>query len=245
MISVIMAVNRLDKYVHISIESILQQTYQDFELIIVANGIDCARIVRELSKFSESDYRVKIYSSPIGQLAFALNFAISKCNYSIVARMDSDDISFPERLEKQYKYLQYNNLDLVGTAICLIDENNSFIKKITYPGGPAIKKNLPFKNCFAHPSVMFRKDFFLKYRGYCGGFNSEDYDLWFRMLSDSPRWDNMLEPLLSYRVHANSTQKSKLAYYECASYSLREFLKNRTVINFFSLIYHCSKALIK
>ncbi|ECW1186428.1 glycosyl transferase, partial [Salmonella enterica] len=48
MISVIMAVNRLDKYVHISIESILQQTYKDFELIIVANGIDCARIVREL-----------------------------------------------------------------------------------------------------------------------------------------------------------------------------------------------------
>ncbi|EBR4238148.1 glycosyl transferase, partial [Salmonella enterica] len=83
------------------------------------------------------------------------------------------------------------------------------------------------------------------HRGYSGGFNSEDYDLWLRMRDSIPRWDNMDEPLLNYRIHSNSTQKSKLAYYECASYSLREFLKNRKMINFIACIYHFSKALIK
>lgn len=82
---------------------------------------------------------------------------------------------------------------------------------------------------------MFKKDVILKQRGYCGGFNSEDYDLWLRILNECPniRWDNLSECLLNYRIHNKSTQKSALAYYECASYSLREFLKKELLRIFF------------
>ncbi|MDX7986411.1 glycosyltransferase [Xenorhabdus sp. 12] len=245
MISVVMAVNRYDKHVDLSIQSILQQTFQSFELIIVANGSNHIEITNKLNFLCKMDSRIKVHFSPIGQLAFALNYAISKSSYDIIARMDSDDISVPERLEKQFAYLEKNQLDLVGSAINLIDDNDNFLRKRLYPHKDKIKKQLPFKNCFAHPSLMFRKDFFLKFRGYNGGFNSEDYDLWLRMQEANPSWDNMDEALLNYRIHSNSTQKSKLAYYECAGYSLREFLKNKKLSNFIACVYHFAKALFK
>ncbi|EBK7539950.1 glycosyltransferase, partial [Salmonella enterica] len=232
-------------YVMPAINSILNQTFRNYELIIIANGKDASEIATTLKEKINSNQQVKIIETCIGQLGFSLNLAISRSKYDIIARMDSDDISHPERLEKQITYLEKNNLDLVGTAINLIDENDTFLGLRSYPQKNAIFKKIIFKNPFAHPSVMFRKDFFLKHRGYCGGFNSEDYDLWLRMRDSIPRWDNMDEPLLNYRIHSNSTQKSKLAYYECASYSLREFLKNRKMINFIACIYHFSKALIK
>ncbi|EEF4573392.1 glycosyltransferase, partial [Salmonella enterica] len=238
-------VNRFDLYVMPAINSILNQTFRNYELIIIANGKDASEIATTLKEKINGNQQVKIIETCIGQLGFSLNLAISRSKYDIIARMDSDDISHPERLEKQITYLEKNNLDLVGTAINLIDENDTFLGLRSYPQKNAIFKKIIFKNPFAHPSVMFRKDFFLKHRGYSGGFNSEDYDLWLRMRDSIPRWDNMDEPLLNYRIHSNSTQKSKLAYYECASYSLREFLKNRKMINFIACIYHFSKALIK
>ncbi|HFH6576398.1 TPA: glycosyltransferase, partial [Salmonella enterica] len=234
-----------DIYVMPAINSILNQTFKNYELIIIANGKDASEIATTLKGKINTSQQVKVIETCIGQLGFSLNLAISQSNYDIIARMDSDDIAHPDRLEKQITYLEKNNLDLVGTAINLIDENDIFLGLRTYPQKNEIFKKIIFKNPFAHPSVMFRKAFFLKHRGYSGGFNSEDYDLWLRMRDSTPRWDNMEEPLLNYRIHSNSTQRSKLAYYECASYSLREFLKKRKMINFIACIYHFSKALIK
>ncbi|HDJ2743373.1 TPA: glycosyltransferase [Salmonella bongori] len=245
MISVVMCINKYDLYVLPAINSILSQTYKNFELIIVVNGNDAKIISNILKENLPTDQDIRIIETCIGQLGFSLNLAISLSKYDIIARMDSDDISLPERLARQLIYLEKNNLDIVGSAINLIDENNILLDTRTYPNKTSIANKIIFKNCFAHPSVMFRKSFFLKFRGYNGGFNSEDYDLWLRMRDSTPRWDNMDEPLLNYRIHSNSTQKSKLAYYECASYSLREFLKNRKIINFIACIYHFSKALIK
>ncbi|WP_225911475.1 glycosyltransferase [Salmonella enterica] len=240
-----MCINRFDIYVMPAINSILNQTFKNYELIIIANGKDASEIATTLKGKINTSQQVKVIETCIGQLGFSLNLAISQSNYDIIARMDSDDIAHPDRLEKQITYLEKNNLDLVGTAINLIDENDIFLGLRTYPQKNEIFKKIIFKNPFAHPSVMFRKAFFLKHRGYSGGFNSEDYDLWLRMRDSTPRWDNMEEPLLNYRIHSNSTQRSKLAYYECASYSLREFLKKRKMINFIACIYHFSKALIK
>lgn len=240
-----MAVNRYDEYVDASILSILNQSFKNIEFIIVANGEKHKEIHEELNAKYHADIRVRIHSLPIGQLAFALNYAISISRYDIIARMDADDISISDRLQKQYCFLNENNLDLVGTAIQLINENDLVIGDIFYPDSAKIKKVLKFKNCFAHPTIMFRKKIFLKCRGYNGGFNSEDYDLWVRMSEYDPRWDNMQECLLSYRVHTNSTQRSKLAYCECAGYSLRDFLKSKTIKNFLAFIYHTAKALVK
>ncbi|EKM0568046.1 glycosyltransferase [Escherichia coli] len=245
MISVIMCINKYDSYVMPAINSILNQTYKKYELIIVANGNEASDIARALKNNIKQTENVNIIETNIGQLAFSLNLAISKAKYDIIARMDSDDIALPNRLQKQIKYLIDNELDLIGTSINLIDENDGFLGVRLYPRQKLINRYIMFRNCFAHPSIMFRKDLFLKTRGYNGGFNSEDYDLWLRMRSLKPRWDNMEEPLLNYRVHSNSTQKSKLAYYECAGYSLREFLKKKSIMSFLSCTYHFIKALVK
>ncbi|MDC9150922.1 hypothetical protein PSK29_14490 [Escherichia coli] len=85
----------------------------------------------------------------MGQLSFALNYAVTKCKYSIIARMDSDDVSLPLRLEKkQYMYMLQNDLEMVGTGIRLINENGEFIKELKYPNHNKINKILPFKKLF-------------------------------------------------------------------------------------------------
>lgn len=123
MISVLMGVHRLDEYVYPAIESILEQRDIDLELIIVANGDDFLSIEKELKDKYKNHPKVNILSTPIGQLAHALNIGLSNAKYDYIARMDSDDISHPHRLSKQIKYLKEKDLDLVGTNVNLIDKD--------------------------------------------------------------------------------------------------------------------------
>ena len=95
--------------------------------------------------------------------------------------MDSDDISYPNRLRRQLNYLLENNLDMVGSNVRLIDESGNSIGSRIAPKGRSINKKIPFGSTFIHPSCMYKKDLIIKARGYNSGFNSEDYDLWLRV----------------------------------------------------------------
>nr|CAC9140994.1 colanic acid biosynthesis glycosyltransferase WcaA [Citrobacter werkmanii] len=129
MISVVMCINRFDLYVMPAINSILNQTYTEFELIIVANGNNASEIAAIIKKKEVVNKKnIRVIETSIGQLGFSLNLAISESKYDIIARMDSDDISLPQRPELQIKYLQLNELDLVGSAINLIDEDDNFFE---------------------------------------------------------------------------------------------------------------------
>lgn len=240
MISIILPVHVYDEYSKLAIESMLIQTFAEFELIIVANGDNYESIFNSIES-DYSDQRIVLIKSPIGQLAFAVNFALGYAKYELIARMDADDISVPNRLELQYEYLKNENLDMVGSDLKLIDENGSDLGYRTYPKGRKINQLLPLKNCFAHNTILVKKSILLKLRGYNSGFNTEDYDLWLRMLRDgSVKWDNMDEFLVLYRIHSNSTQRHKLSYAEAAGLALRECLLSFT---FKKMVAVCSNIL--
>src|SRR5699024_8661873 len=122
MVSVLMGVHKIDRYSFPAIDSILNQKNVDFELIIVANGDECESIQESIKNKYKNNNKVKVLSTPIGQLAHALNIALSNSKYDYIARMDSDDIAHPERLSKQLSYLKEYELDLIGSNINLIDE---------------------------------------------------------------------------------------------------------------------------
>ncbi|MGH1472168.1 MAG: glycosyltransferase [Cellvibrionaceae bacterium] len=245
MITVLMAINKYDAYCPKAINSILDQTLKDIELLIIANGPDAEKIKELVLAVSKNDVRVKVITSQIGQLANALNIGIDNASFDFIARMDADDISHASRLEKQIDYLEINELDMVGCNARLIDENDKFIEVRKMINGSSIGKAIPFKNTFIHPSILIKKSILLKVRGYNSGFNSEDYDLWLRLWRMGIKWNNMDDVLLDYRIHRSASQRKLLGYAESLGYAVREFMLKKNSINLLAIFYHFGKALFR
>ena len=206
-ISVIMSVYNGEKYLHEAISSILNQTYKDFEYIIVDDGsTDGTKHI--LSFFSDS--RIKIFEKNHEGLVSALNFAMQQSSGEYIARMDADDISKPDRLEKQLQFMRINNLALCGSRVETIDQANNKTGNYHFPpiGLNNARVYAFFHNPFIHPSVMFRKDIVLRAGGYRHFVHIEDYELWTRIIYKYPS-DNIKEYLLQYRIHGGQiTRKS-------------------------------------
>lgn len=226
LVTVILAINKIDKYFESSIKSILNQSHRNIELIIIANGEFSVDIKEEISS-KYKDHRLEIITTPIGQLSFALNLGLHHSKGSFIARMDADDICDPFRIEKQLNFILSTEADIVSSNANIIDENGKII------GERLIKNNISeilfFKNPITHPSVLYRKNSIIKLRGYNSGFNSEDYDLWHRASREKMIFKNIPENLISYRVHQNSTQGKKLGYAEVTGLSIREFLLTKNI----------------
>jgi glycosyltransferase involved in cell wall biosynthesis len=248
LISVLMASDRITKYLEASIQSLLDQTYVNIEIIFICNGDKSNDICNYLlEKFK--DQRLKIFKTPIRQLAYSLNLGLSLSKGNVVARMDSDDISVPERLQMQYEYLINNNMDLVGSFLELINTDDNFIGRRKYPIGDSIVKKIYLTNPFAHNTIVCYKNVLINNRGYLGGFNTEDYDMWLRLKVMNIRWDNLPLYLVKYRVHNQSSQRSILSYAEASSHIYREFLLHPSlrkfyflVISFFKVIFLSNKS---
>ena len=199
-ISVLMPVYNAEEYVADAISSILEQTFSDFEFIIINDGSrdKTAAIVK-----SFKDERIKFIDNPKNQgLIVVLNQGLDLCRGEYIARMDADDISYPERFAKQIDFLD-NHLDvgLLGTAGENFGDNNDR----HYQPEDVDVIDLLRGVCFYHPSVMIRRsvliDNGLKYnKNY---YLVEDYELWARMLKVC-RLCNLNEILIKYRVHAKS-----------------------------------------
>lgn len=243
-VSVLLATNRVDAYLIKAIDSICRQTISNFELLVVANGVDARGIVEYIRR-KVSDDRIVFIETPIGQLAHALNLALVQARGEYIARMDADDIALPDRLEKQLEFLIENNLDLLGCNLVLIDENDREIGRRIYPRGASIKKRLPFSNPFAHNTIFAKKNVLIGARGYNSGFNTEDYDLWLRLGRASVRWDNMPNSLVCYRIHSNSSQRRLLGYAEATALSMREFLLEKSINNLAAFLFHFFKTFIR
>ena len=208
----------------LAIKSILDQSLEDFELIIVAN--DCDDNIWEYLQTFE-DERIRLYRTTIGQIAFNLNYAINISQSDLIARMDADDISHKDRLKIQYEYLLKNpHVDIVGSGVNLIDDNNIKFDTLLNPqSNKNIRDSLPYKNPICHPTVVIKKLALLKHAGYLGGFYSEDYSLWLRLARDENIiFYNIQEYLLDYRISDSQTRGSKLAYAETAGLLWTEFV---------------------
>ena len=200
-VSVLMPAYNAQDYIAESIESILNQTFKDFELIIINDGSkdDTPKIVK---KYAEKDKRIKFVNHKKNRgLIAVLNEGMDIAKGEYIARMDSDDISLPDRLKKQVKYLdKHTDVSLVGSSI----EFFPIYNKWDVLAEPKLF-DLLRGNCFAHPTVMLRKSDFDKYnlRYNPKYIYVEDYELWaraFRYL----KLCNIQDVLLKYRWHDNN-----------------------------------------
>lgn len=198
-ISVVMPVLNGEKYIKQSIESILVQTFKDFEFIIIN---DASEDNTEKIILSFNDDRIRYYKNEenIG-IPRSLNKGIQLVKGKYIARMDADDISLPNRFEEQFNYLENNyDIALVGSWVEFIDENGNKKNIWKVPSDfLLIKFFLLSGNCLAHSSIFFRKSFIDKIGGYNNDFKySQDYELYLRMLSDFKLY-NIPKVLLQYR----------------------------------------------
>lgn len=205
-ISVIMSSHNGEKFIKEAINSILSQSFTNFEFLIVQDGsTDLTPVI--LSDFSQKDKRIKIITNPecIG-LTKSLNRALKQARGEYIARMDDDDISLPERFAKQIDLMEKNlKMALIGCLGFVINERGEIIgeKKLVLCY-LEIKKQLLFNNQFIHSSLMLRKTILDKEGFYNEKFKkAQDYELVLR-LAAKYSVANLPEKLLKWRLLSNS-----------------------------------------
>jgi len=196
-----------EKFLKDAIESILSQTYNFFEFLIVYDA-SSDNSLSIINKFKNKDERIILINGDGKGIIHALNKGIKKSKGRYIARMDCDDISLPTRLEMQINYMVKNRLDICGCHCFYIDKYNQINDVNMSP----VSHNMCFislasKVPFAHPSVMIRKDFLTNNNLLYGQTNNkaaEDLDLWVRIYKKGGKFGNVNKVLFKYRVVKNS-----------------------------------------
>lgn len=205
-ITVLMPVYNCELYIQEAIDSILNQTFTDFEFLIIDDA-STDKTIDIIKRYNDS--RIKLIIKPINTgYTNSLNYGLKIAKGEYIARMDGDDISLPERFAKQVKLLD-QNIDIVvcGTLFSIIGANNI----ITVPQSHEDIKLAMLKDCcIAHPTVMIRKHCLDKF-DLIYDVNkepAEDYDLWTRLLPIA-KLHNLQEILLDYRVHTSQVSQKR------------------------------------
>ena len=201
-----MSVYNGEKYLSEAIESVLNQTYKDFEFIIINDGSSDSSL-EIIKKYQNQDERIVLISRENKGLVASLNEGIEKAKGKYIARMDADDICLSTRFEEQIEYMEKNKLDLCGSWIETFDERN-ILNVWKYPETHSDIEFRSFFMCsFAHPSVMIKKIVFdkLKYENE----TAEDYRLWCDILANGYKVGNIQKVLLKYRLHNNQLTQTK------------------------------------
>lgn len=208
-ISVIMAVYNSENYLSKAINSILSQTYKDFELIIVDDAsIDNSS--RIINRFEKVDSRIiVIHNKKNLGIGKSRNIGMDKASGEYIAVMDSDDVSLDNRLQKQITYMKQNPDSLVlGGQLMLIDCNDDVIQATTdYPIKIYRWDTLTSTRVIAHPCMMIRRDYLQRLGGYPENYvNCVDRGLFQKMSLDKDfNMQNLEDLILKYRVHQAST----------------------------------------
>jgi glycosyltransferase involved in cell wall biosynthesis len=201
-ISVLMSVYNDEDFLSSSIESILSQSFQDFEFILINDG-SSDRSPEIIQEYASKDKRIKVIEQENIGLTKSLNKGLSLARGAYVARQDGGDISLPERFSLQNKFLDdHPNVSILGTSVSLIDEDSNVIRTKIQPGEiQYIKKILYKKNCFSHGSLMFRRKEILNLGGYREDLPlAQDYDL---ILRAAERYDLSNLPHVLYQQRMN------------------------------------------
>lgn len=205
LISVLMPVYNAEKFVGEAIESVLKQTCADFEFIIVNDGSTDGSL--KIIKSFEDPRIVYVDNGRNRGLAASFNIGIDKAQGKYIARMDADDVCLKERFEKQLSLLEKKpQIGIVGSSIIIVDENG---RKMAVHYRPRTHKAVKFGSLFStpmyHPTVMGRSEIFKSHHFNETFSNSEDYELWSRLLFQTDvKFANITEPLLKYRVYPQS-----------------------------------------
>jgi glycosyltransferase involved in cell wall biosynthesis len=211
--SVLISVYKKERpeYLKESLQSIFSQTLLANEIILVEDGPLTEDLDFIIHEFEQKESTLKIIKLPqnVG-LGSALNEGLKYCSYDYVARMDSDDICFPERFERQINYLKnHPDIDVIGCwtkEFHLDNQGNKIITSLKrFPH--TVWENIKYctKRCpVEHPAVIFKKKAVLAAGGYQHCYLFEDYHLWARMFVNGCKFYNIQEPLLFFRMSNES-----------------------------------------
>ena len=211
-ISVIMSVYNGEDYLAEAIESVLNQTFKDFELIII-NDCSSDSTAEILERFAKSDERVKVHTNEVNlRLPSSLNKAISLAQGKYIARMDADDICLSERLEKQYEFMEKN--PSVALSSCRFMTLKNGVVSSGGCGGKcdseSVKALLLVTNPILHPGIIAKADA-IKNLGYDKNFTcTEDMELWTRFVTAGYNIEIMPEYLMIYRLHDKQITETTL-----------------------------------
>ena len=202
LISVVMPVYNAEKYLPMAIESILKQSFRDFEFIIIDDGSNdgSSDIIR---KYEKEDARIRVFKQKNLGLVKTLNRGIKLSRAKYIARMDADDVSFSDRLKLQYDYLNlHSKVGLIGGQVNFINENGEVVNEILPRpiDDYDIKMISGYRTALAHTAVMYRKSLINKVGQYeADKFLAEDHDLWCR-IAKVTELHNLPQIVASYRI---------------------------------------------
>jgi len=206
--SIVLPVHNASSHIGSAIDSILNQTYQDFELILIDDGsTDQSLFVME--KYQKCDRRIRIYSRENKGLIYSLNEGIASARGDWVVRMDADDICMPNRLSLQLNWLKETNSEVCGGWVKTFGKTISKTRSY-FIGQEAIRLQLLFNSCFAHPTVVARRTIIENFPYSETAEYAEDYDLWVRLAAADIAMTNYPGVVLKYRVHAGQITYKKI-----------------------------------
>jgi glycosyltransferase EpsE len=213
------------EYIQQSIESVLNQTYANFELLILDDSSN-EDAIQAIDSFKR-DNRVSVVRDK-QRMGFvnALNKGMKMAKGEYIARMDADDICFNDRFEKQINFMQtHSDVDILGGNMKIIDENGIVVSQRQYPCSKlSLKFSTIFRSPVAHPTVMFRRSIVEKNMFYDELFRkAEDLEFWLRLRNSGFKIANMPEYLLYFRISGDLAEKRNSEHF---SYSFKARSKN-------------------
>ena len=232
LVSIIMSTYKEEEiFLRQAIESILNQSYKDFEYIIILDNPDNNLHIRIIKEYANLDKRIKFYVNEKNMgLTASLNKGLGLAKGKYICRMDADDISINKRIENQKRYLEENNYDLTGGISQMIDENGKSIysiKKVP-TNMDKIKKALRYNQIISHPTWFGKKEVFEKLNGYRNMPLCEDYDFTLRAVLNGYKISNIDETVLKYRMTSSSISRSNLyEQYLFARFITKKYSKNK------------------
>ena len=209
-VTVLLPVYNGETYVGKAIESVLTQSFRDFELIALDDGSQ-DRTPDILARYAAIDSRVRVLRHDNHGVGFTLNRGFAQARGRYIAELGSDDVALPERLEKQVAFLdERSDYVAVGGYLLIIDGHDRGIGVRTYPTtDERLRACMLLYNPFGSPAIMYRREDAIAAGGYTTRFStSEDYDFLLR-LAKRGKVANLPEPLTAYRFHGASTKSTK------------------------------------
>ena len=233
-----------------ALESVLiNQSLKPSELVLVADGQLTNELYRTIDKYKERFSNLKLVQLPqnVG-LGKALNEGLKHCSYEWVARMDSDDISMPDRFERQFEYVKLHpEIDVLGTALSEFENNPSQITSIKKC--PAVVDSyIKFRSPLNHATVIYKKSAVLSVGGYIHCPYMEDYHLWIRMFSAGCKFTSLNKSLYLCKMDSDTFQRRGGKQYVKSEYQIQRLLLSNRIISYprflLNVVIRCSARII-
>ncbi len=215
-----------------SVESVINQTHTNLEIILINDNPYNRELDETLQRYRDSDTRIQYRKHDENKgLVYSLNEGIKIASGEYVARMDADDISYPDRLEKQLAFMQTGDYDMVGTSVVKINEKGEEIGELKVPADfESIIKYQKYGSCVLHPTWLVKKAVYDALHGYRAIYACEDYDFILRAIAQGYKIGNLSEAKLYYRIRTSGISMSANVKQKLTMYFLAEgAVQGRTV----------------